>query len=320
MNSLRICVKLKNLLTGISSPCNSIGDAPFKFSFSWLLRPANIVGKPRLIKFIQQTSGWGLAKTKLQSLSLLFILAIVSPYCNGANNNSNTPPTHTSAIDTNINQPINTDQKTMAATDVKNNPSSDQIGTPLSKMIGTSQLIVYGSIKKVLDSTILVQVIKKIAGEEIEMVIEVIKAKPDPFASIRPAPYKAGQCFLFFLINPGNTSTKKTWKLAGNTIGNEAELPVIDKYIFFIDRYFEGLPQKEYNVNGVQQNIQRFEFPQFLDAIEGYQQCYKWTQQNNTNRMLPEKSCSDEQAVTYAKKSFIHQYLVTETQHFISNK
>ncbi|MCW3090573.1 MAG: hypothetical protein JWP81_1642 [Ferruginibacter sp.] len=256
---------------------------------------------------------------RVQLLPLLFLLAIVSPHCNGANNGRKVSGNNKKAADSLVNPPTNSDSKTMVPTNL-NQGLSDWIGMPLSKMIGTSELIVYGSVKKIMDSSILVQVKQKIAGVENEPVIEMIKAKADPFASIQPAPYKIGQCYLLFLSQLKTATTKKQWKLMGHAVGQESQMPVIDGYIYFIDRYFEGIPQKEYDVNGVRQNIQRFEFSPFVNAVEGYTRCYQWMKQQKNNRELPQQICTEEQAAVYAKKGFMHQYLVTETRHFITGQ
>jgi hypothetical protein len=196
--------------------------------------------------------------------------------------------------------------------------NSDYNGIPLSKLIGISELIVYGSVKKVLDSTILLHIIRKVSGNENESDIEILKARPDAFAGIKPAPYETGQCYLLFLINSKNTSSKLIWKAMG--VGEEAQMPVIDNYIYFNDRYFEGIPLQQYKVNGVELNIQRFEFPLFLNAVEEYKTCYQWVKQGQDDRYLPQKKCSDNQVSLYAKKSFMHNYLVNETRAFIPNR
>ena len=195
--------------------------------------------------------------------------------------------------------------------------ASDWIGTPLSKLIGSSELIVYGSVKEVLDSTILFQVIDKIGDEKAD-VIEIAKAKPDRFASVKPAPYQTGQTYLLFLLKSTNAFPKVIWKVMGKA--QEAQMPVIDNYVYFNDRYFEGIPLKQYKVNGVELNIQRFEFPLFLNALEEYKKCYQWIRQGQDDKYLPKQLCNDNQVTLYSKRSFIHNYLVTETQAFIANK
>jgi len=98
----------------------------------------------------------------------------------------------------------------------------------------------------------------------------------------------------------------------------EAQMPVIDKYIYFNDRYCEGLPLEQQKVNGVELNIQRFEFSLFLNALEEYKKCYQWIRQGD--KYLVKQLCDDNQVTLYSKKSFIHNYLVMETQAFITGK
>jgi hypothetical protein len=195
--------------------------------------------------------------------------------------------------------------------------ASDWIGIPLSKLIGTSELIVYGRVKQVLDSTILFQVSHKIGDEKAD-IIEILKAERDSFASVKPAPYEAGQCYLLFLCKSQNTLPKLAWKVMGKA--QEGQMPVIGNYIYFTDRYVEGIPIKQYKVNGVELDIQRLEFSSFLDALEGYKQCYRWTRQGQEEKYLVTPLCGDNQITLYKNKGFLPNYLVTETQAFISNK
>lgn len=196
-----------------------------------------------------------------------------------------------------------------------NGHASDWIGIPLSRLIGTSELIAYGSVKEVLDSTILFQVSHKIGDEKAE-IIEILKAEPDRFASVKPAPYETGQSYLLFLHKTQNAFPKLTWKIMGTA--QEGQMPVIDNYIYLNDRYIEGIPLEHYRVNGVDLNIQRFEFRPFLNAIEEYRQCYQWIRQGTDGNDLPKQLCNDNQITVYRKKGFINNYLVTQTQAFIT--
>jgi len=198
-----------------------------------------------------------------------------------------------------------------------NGYASDWIGIPLAKLIGTSELIVYGSVKQVLDSTVLFQVVQKIGDEKAD-IIEILKAQPDRFASVKPAPYEAGQFYLLFLCKSQGAFPKAIWKVMGKA--QEGQMPVIGTYIYFNDRYVEGIPMEQYKVNGVELNIQRFEFSPFLNAVEEYKQCYQWIRQGKDGNYLPKELCNDNQITLYRKKSFIHNYLVTETQVFITKK
>jgi hypothetical protein len=195
--------------------------------------------------------------------------------------------------------------------------ASDWIGTPLSKLVGTSELIVHGNVKEVLDSTILLQVVHKIGDEKADL-IEVFKARPDAFASVKPAPYHVGQSYLLFLVKVPEALPKVIWKVMGKA--QEAQMPVSDNYVYFNDRYFEGIPLKEYVVNGVELNIQRFEFPSFFNALEEYRKCYQWINQGKDDKYLPKKLCSNSEVSLYSKKSFMHNYLVTETQAFMTKE
>jgi len=196
-----------------------------------------------------------------------------------------------------------------------NGCASDWIGTPLSKLTGTSELIVYGSVKEVLDSTILFQVTHQIGGEKAD-VIEIAKAQPDPFGGVKPAPYQTGQTYLLFLSKAKNNSSKLIWEVMGQA--QEAQMPVSDNYIYFNDRYIEGLPVEQRKVNGVELNIQRFEFPLFLSALEEYKKCYQWIRRDD--KYLVKQLCDDNQVTLYGKKSFVHNFLVMETRAFITSK
>jgi hypothetical protein len=198
-----------------------------------------------------------------------------------------------------------------------NGRASDWIGIPLSKLAGTSELIVYGNVKKVSDSTILLQVVHEI-GVEKAGVIEIAKATPDPFASVKPAPYQTGQSYLLFLRKSKNASRSGIWEVMGRA--QEAQMPVVDNYVYFNDRYFEGIPLKQYEVNGVELNIQRLEFASFFSALEEYKKCYQWISQESDDKYLPKKLCNDSQVDLFRQKGFIHNYLVTETQAFITSK
>jgi hypothetical protein len=258
---------------------------------------------------------WATVITPIRLLPLLLSFTLVSFYSDRANNGSIFNIERSVALfRANISNGI--DPKTMKSY-VPGNVVGDWMPMPLSKMIGTSELIVYGKVKNVLDSTILFQVTRRITGDEKEDVIEIVKARPDPFAAVKPAPYQAGQCYLLFLES-GKAAPKKIWKVTG--IAQEGQMPVMDTYIYFNDRYFDGIPIARYKVNGVEQNIQRFGFSLFLNAADDYKKCYRWIRQGQDNKYLPEKICKDNEVTLYGKKSFMHNFLVNETKLFIANK
>jgi hypothetical protein len=200
--------------------------------------------------------------------------------------------------------------------------ASDWIAIPLSRLIGTSELIIYGKIDKVLDSTIIFQILQEVKGKQdvkgkkTGSRLEILKAKPDPFAGIKPAGYQQGQFYMLFL-EPGKTSPQKVWRIVG--ISEEAQMPVVNNYIYFYDRFLKGLPLHSYNVYGVESSIQRFEFSKFLDAVEEYIKYYRWVNRGPGNKYLIEKNCTAFQDTAYRKKSFMHNYLAEETQLMMEN-
>ncbi len=199
-----------------------------------------------------------------------------------------------------------------------NNPSGgtgqseDWIAIPLSRMTGTADLIVYGTVSSVKDSTCIFTITRILAGKSDNKAIEVHKIMPDKFASVHPAPYASGQTYLLFLVHEKNSSCSMNWKVMG--IGGEGQMPVENGFIYFPQNNIEGLPFKEYPVNGVLQFLQRFEFSVFLNAIEEYQKCYHWIKNKTDNQFYPQKACDAASQAKYSNKSFIHKYLSVQTE------
>lgn len=192
---------------------------------------------------------------------------------------------------------------------------SDWVAIPLSKMVGTAELIVRGSVISVGDSTYVFSVDKQLSDTAKYETIEVMKVKPDKFASTKPAPYEKGQRFILFLIQE---KKNPRWKVMGT--GGEGQMPVVDNYVYFSGNNIDGLEFNNYNIHGKEQYVQRFDASLFMNAVEEYGKCFHWTKDEIHKNYIPQKICDDSTVSGFKKKSFIHNYLIIQTNLFMENK
>src|SRR5690242_5812941 len=193
---------------------------------------------------------------------------------------------------------------------------SDRVAMPLSKMIGTADLIVWGSVKTVHDSSFVLNIHKNLNGTNIQGSVEVLNVTPDKFSSQKPVPYKKDQSFILFLTKPKDFEKKSRWKTMGF---GEGQMPVENDYVYFMANNIDDLKFDNYVVQGVKQYVQRFESAIFLKAVEEYTKCFRWTKISAT-RATPQIIGTEAQVTEFSKKSLIHSYLVKQTNALIPKK
>ncbi|HEX5708802.1 MAG TPA: hypothetical protein VFX96_16000 [Pyrinomonadaceae bacterium] len=204
---------------------------------------------------------------------------------------------------------------TAQATQTSQTSMSDYAPIPLDRLIGTSQLIVTGEVSAVKESTFTLRVERTLAGESAAPEIEV--SVPVYFEEgPRPAPYKAGQSLLLFLVRDDGQS-RKGWRVMG--AGGEGEMPLQDGFVYFHGSNLEGLPFGTHRVHDAERRIQRFEAEPFLDAVKGYRACFAW-KPAAAERDAPTRICDAEAAAQYARASDIHKYLSQLTDRRLAGK
>ncbi len=192
---------------------------------------------------------------------------------------------------------------------------SDEFPVPLSRMIGSAELIVWGRVNAVHDSTFVFMINKQLSGNNKDTLIEVLKVKPDKFANVQPPPYKTGEAFMLFLSHPVTAVKSRVWRVMG--VSGEGQMPVENGYIYFQGNNINGLEFENFKVRGEDLYVQRFDFGTFLNAVEGYNKCFRWSLTSDKNKWIPEKICSDCQLGKFGKLSFMHNYLVSQTRLMI---
>jgi len=201
-----------------------------------------------------------------------------------------------------------------------NKMSLDYQPVSLSRLIGVSELIVSGNVEVVTDSLFVFNVEKTLFGIVTEKTIKVQQYIPVAFNESRQNPYAAGQGFILFLKE--HNVDEIQYQIIG--LGGEGEIPVEDGYVYFPGLLIEGLQGGMYGVHGKQRYLTRFEFKDFTDAVKRYHNCFSWSlteeTRNNKKRMTwnPVKECTDESLQEYQEKSWIHEYLVKETNNKMS--
>lgn len=195
---------------------------------------------------------------------------------------------------------------------------SDWVAIPLSRMIGTAELILCGNVTSVRDSSYVFRISRRLSGICEGDTIEVLKVIPDRFASTKPAPYARGQCFLIFLIRANSNQRDSRWKVMG--IGGEGQMPVINNYVYFVGNNITGIEFANYDVNGTEQYVQRFEFVPFVNAVEEYRKCFRWTKTKTDKQYTPRKICDERTVTEFRQRSFIHSFLINQTNLILDKK
>jgi hypothetical protein len=190
---------------------------------------------------------------------------------------------------------------------------SDFMAMPLSKMIGTAELVVLGEIESVSESTCSFVIYKTLKGTSGKKLIQVIKVRPDPFASIKPPPYKKGQRYLLFMDHFTDIKETKAWHVMGT--GGEGQMPADSSFVYFRGNNIKGLKFENYAVHGKDEYVQRFDLASMLDALQGYDKCFRWKGQDKS--LKPEIQCSDTKIKEYSSKGFLHNYLTVQTKSLI---
>ena len=194
---------------------------------------------------------------------------------------------------------------TSAVTLVEPAMAADFAPIPLDRLIGTSTAIVLGDVATVKDGTFTLRVTQTLAGR-VGSEIEIRQYIPSRFEGTpRPAPYKAGQSFLLFLVSDG-ANASGAWKILG--AGGEGEMPVDRGFAYFHGRNVPGFPSGTYRVHDAERNIQRVELPSLLDAVKGYRACFEW-KPGSGEQTPPAGRCDAAALEAFAKTSAIHRHL-----------
>jgi hypothetical protein len=196
------------------------------------------------------------------------------------------------------------------------NHFSDWAAIPLAKMIGTANLIVWGFLENLGDSTFIFKINLVLQGSVTDETIEVLKFTPDKFETEKPAPYNKNQHYILFLAESKEKSEHLLWKVMG--FGGEGQIPVQEGFVYFQGNNIKGLTFNNYLVFGVSQHIQRFDFTQFLDAVKEYGKCFRWNFNNQKKQYSPQQICDGASVTQYSNESFIHKYLTGQTVSRIS--
>lgn len=188
---------------------------------------------------------------------------------------------------------------------------------PFTRLIGMADLGVIGTVTDIGDSIFQFHVDEFLLHNHASRSINVTKYIPSVLFAPRSLPYSKEQRFALFLMKPEQDSADHPWNILGYT--GEGEMPIDGEFIYFEGSNLEGLERKQYEVQGVSRNLQRFNLPDFKDAVQNYGECFSWELveyiKNNKKRerWQPSKKCPDVTVKTYQAKSWIHEYLVQET-------
>lgn len=189
---------------------------------------------------------------------------------------------------------------------------------PLDRLIGMAWLIVSGEVSQVGENTFTLRPTQTLAGDAPGPQVEVLQFIPSRFEGApRPAPYKAGQSFLLFLVKDEKRRPQDAWKILG--IGGEGEMPIEDGFVYFHARNVEGLSFGTYSVHGTERRIQRFDAQTFLDAVKGYRSCFAW-EPGEGKLPQPVRLCDEASLEKYARTSDIHRRLARLTVQRLGNR
>jgi hypothetical protein len=185
---------------------------------------------------------------------------------------------------------------------------NDHEPIPLPRLIGMADRILFGMVQSVEKETFTFKVEEALAGESGKEAISIAQFVPNEFDGPRAAPYRQGQQFLVFLKMD---ATQNLLRILG--AGGEGEMPVESGFVYFSGRHVEGLERKNYTVHQKERAIQRFDYKIFEEAVKDFRKCYRCEFDPSENRYKCQKTCEAATFQRLGEKSFIHKYLVNNS-------
>lgn len=183
---------------------------------------------------------------------------------------------------------------------------SDYALIPLGRMIGTAQLIVAGEVVQIGDGTVTARVDQTLAGTSPGSTVTIRQYIPSKFdGTPRPAPYAAGQSFVWFLTK---YEPSGGWKIMG--AGGEGEMPVENGFVHFMTPVLEGIAAQSFRVHGASRTLRRIEAAPFFDAVKRYRSCFEWRAAEG-DRPKPTQICDDAVLDQYGRVSALHRHLIS---------
>lgn len=183
---------------------------------------------------------------------------------------------------------------------------SDYALMPLGQMIGTAQLIIAGEVVQTGEGTVTARVDQTLAGTSPGSAVTIRQYIPDKFEGTpRPAPYAAGQSFVWFLTNDARSGG---WKIMGR--GGEGEMPVENGFVHFMTPVLEDIAPQSLRVHGSSRTLRRIEAAQFTDAVKRYRSCFQW-RATDGDRPKRTQICDDAALDQYGRGSALHRHLIS---------
>lgn len=173
-------------------------------------------------------------------------------------------------------------------------------------MVGASDFIFLGEIQEVRESTFILKINETLVGTYEGQEIEIQQFK-DWTCSARWAPYQVGQKVIAF-VNKHRTLPNS---YALRSAGSEGEFPVDGESV-----YYRSYPQIENAIFEKLENGggQKVLLADMLSAIKEYSSCFRISSKDLYERITEiEKIGSEKHLENYAKKSLVHQLLISNT-------
>lgn len=186
---------------------------------------------------------------------------------------------------------------------------------PLPQLIGMSDMAVLGKVSEIKEDTFVFRIDDYLSTREDSLNIEVTKYIPPAFMAIKHIPYDTTQHYALFLRKLPRENTP--WAIIG--IGGEGERPVSDGNVYFEGSYLKDLDTSFQTVHGEEILTQKVNLEQFRDAVQNYGRCFTWKIMDQTidDKILqswaPVLGCDESQLNQYRAKSWIHEYLASQT-------
>ena len=170
-------------------------------------------------------------------------------------------------------------------------------GPGLFAIAAQAEAIVIAEIVRVGADAFDARIVERLHGDAVEETISVQKSDFLP-TEPRWAPYAAGQRLVLFLSKSADDGR---WRNVGKS--GEGELPVDAAYVYLTGHFVEGLSVERFQTIGAEIASQRVTRAEFVDAIEGLDDCFTLDDEPPTQR------CDDETLQAYAARSPLHLYL-----------
>jgi len=196
---------------------------------------------------------------------------------------------------------------------------ADYSPLPLNHMILTADLVIYGEIEKIENSSFVLKIEGEAYGEYDGSSIKV-KQFQNWTCAERWTGYEVGQNVFLFLKKEKNNE----WKIM--SAGGEGELPIANEHIYLYAYYAYYMPFVYYErkglnghnyyykfqtfeIYGSQFSGVKFNFEMFLDAVRGLRDCFKFIKGNTSPENKINLICTKEELKKYKKISKLHSWL-----------